>query len=390
MRGYFFLVFFTLLFQGCSDDSGISLPVLNVSDLKVDEGNDQSILNITLELSEAVDFKISLEAKSFDGTATGGLDYEPFDVVVFIEPGQSNYTLEVPIYGDEVVEKDEYFEVQLIDPFNAEIATPRAIITLLNDDEQVFRIPETGVHSPDSYEGMTLVWQDEFSAARINEQDWTFEIGTGSSGWGNNELQYYKKENASIVDGHLVIEARNEASNGSQYTSTRMITKDKQTFQYGRVDIRAVMPRGKGIWPALWMLGNNISEVSWPACGEIDIMEMIGGAETDGTTHGTIHWSNGGQHAYYGQHKSLENGVLNDEFHVYSIEWHENAITWFFDNEEFHSVDITPAELSEFHEEFFFIFNVAVGGNWPGSPDHTTVFPQWMIVDYIRVFQSVQ
>ena len=184
----------------------------------------------------------------------------------------------------------------------------------------------------------------------------------------------------------MVIEARQQSFNGSPYTSTRMITKNKFDFQYGRVDIRAALPFGQGIWPALWMLGANIDDVGWPKCGEIDIMEIVG--HEPATLHGTAHWSGFDNHVFQGGSTMLSDGIFYDEFHVFSIIWDDNSIRWLLDDQQYHSQSTTDAELTEFHESFFFIFNVAVGGNWPGSPDATTQFPQRMIVDYIRVFQE--
>jgi beta-glucanase (GH16 family) len=252
-------------------------------------------------------------------------------------------------------------------------------------------IPATGYFTPESYEGMALIWADEFNGSVVNEDDWTFE--TGGHGWGNNELQYYRKENTEIYNGNLVITARKEAFSGSNYTSSRMITKGKREFKYGRIDIRAALPKGQGIWPALWMLGANIGEVGWPKCGEIDIMEMIGGTANgvvrEKTVYGTLHWDNAGSHACTCDKPghTLSSGIYNDEFHVFSMMWNENSITWYVDDVQFNTISITPAELSEFRDEYFFIFNLAVGGNWPGSPDNSTVFPQRLIVDYVRVFQ---
>ncbi|MCL4103878.1 UNVERIFIED_CONTAM: hypothetical protein GTU68_029195 [Idotea baltica] len=244
-----------------------------------------------------------------------------------------------------------------------------------------------GYTTPLTYPGYTLVWHDEFDGTALSA-DWVFETGNGQWGWGNNELQYYKEQNVEVVDGLLKITAREENFGGSNYTSSRIKTQGKQSFEYGRIDIRAQLPYGQGIWPALWMLGDNITSVSWPACGEIDIMEMVGGSgNKDRTTHGTIHWEENGSHAYSGQGKSLSSGRLADEFHVYSIVWDQSSITWFLDDVQFHVEDISSASRSEFQDKFFFIFNVAVGGNWPGSPDATTVFPQVMAVDYVRVFQ---
>ena len=232
---------------------------------------------------------------------------------------------------------------------------------------------------------MELIWQDEFNNGQDLEDNWHFEIGTGNSGWGNNESQFYRKENASIQSGHLVIEAREESYAGRDYTSSRMITSNSFDFQYGRVDIRAVLPKGQGIWPALWMLGSDFWSVGWPSCGEIDIMELIG--HIPNRTHGSVHWQQDGGHIYNTGEVDLSNGIFNDEFHVFSLVWTENEIKWLLDDVQFHVIDITSPQMSEFHHPFFFIFNVAVGGNWPGYPDDTTVFPQQMIVDYIRVFQ---
>lgn len=250
---------------------------------------------------------------------------------------------------------------------------------------------DAGYTSPESYTGYKLVWADEFNSPTLSD-DWTFEIGDGCPdlcGWGNDELQYYKNENTSLSDGKLTITAKRESIGGRSYTSSRLITKDKQSFTYGRIDIRAIMPKGQGMWPALWMLGDNIDEVSWPRCGEIDIMEMVGGSteDRDRTTHGTVHWDNAGSYANYGGSTKLSTGIFNDEYNVFSIVWDPQKIVWELNGEEFHVIDITPADLEEFHKPMFFIFNVAVGGRWPGSPDGTTTFPQEMKVDYVRVFQ---
>ena len=248
-------------------------------------------------------------------------------------------------------------------------------------------IPDSGYTSPDSYVGYNLIWRDEFEGNELNDLIWTHEIGTGINGWGNNELQYYREENTTVYNGYLIIEAKKENFSGRNYTSSRIISQGKKSFKYGRVDIRAALPKGQGIWPALWMLGANFGSIGWPACGEIDIMELVGGAGKDNTVYGTVHWDNAGSYASYGNSYSLSSGIFADEFHVFSIIWDESNIKWYMDDVQYHVVDITPSELSEFQNEFFFIFNVAVGGDWPGNPDGTTGFPQRMVVDYIRVFQ---
>jgi beta-glucanase (GH16 family) len=252
--------------------------------------------------------------------------------------------------------------------------------------------PDSGYTSPSAYDGFNLVWADEFSGTELSDV-WTFEIGDGCPslcGWGNEELEFYKKENTKIADGKLIITAKKENAGSRNFTSSRLITKGKKSFTYGRIDIRAILPKGQGMWPALWMLGENISEVSWPKCGEIDIMEMIGGSkeDRDRTVYGTVHWDNNGNYANYGGSTKLKSGIFYDEYHVFSILWDSQKIIWLLDGVQYHVIDITPGGLEEFHKPFFFIFNVAVGGKWPGSPDGSTLFPQEMKVDYIRVFQK--
>ena len=259
-------------------------------------------------------------------------------------------------------------------------------------EEATSSVPtEKGYSTPLKYDGYTLLWQDEFNGSSLNTTYWNYEIGDGCPdlcGWGNEELQYYQRENTTVENGLLTIVAREETAGNKSYTSSRLTTKDKFEFRYGRVDIRARLPKGQGIWPALWMLGANIDQVSWPACGEIDIMELTGGDNgKDATVHGTAHWDDQG-HKEYGQEKKLSEGIFNDEFHVFSIIWTNTSIRWLLDDVQYNIMDTTPAALSEFQRDFFLIFNVAVGGNWPGSPNASTSFPQKMVVDYIRVFQK--
>jgi hypothetical protein len=288
---------------------------------------------------------------------------------IFIQPG--NYLIEVRAYGL----SGRYIRRSI-----------RIVIDLS------YEVPvEKGYFTPMVYEGYNLVWNDEFEGNNVDPGNWVFETGTGCPhlcGWGNNELQYYRRENAWVEGGVLTIEARQENYQGSIYTSARMKTQGKRSFRYGRVDIRALLPRGQGIWPALWMLGNDIAEVGWPKCGEIDIMEMIGGRGRENQVHGTVHWDING-HVNAGGSYVKQSGTFADEYHVFTIIWDETTIKWFVNDRQFYVIDITPGHMTEFHQEHFFIFNVAVGGNWPGRPDETTVFPQQMKVDYIRVFQRI-
>jgi beta-glucanase (GH16 family) len=225
-----------------------------------------------------------------------------------------------------------------------------------------------------------LVWSDEFDNGIGS--DWVFETGNGSGGWGNNELEYYRRENAYVSNGALVIEAKRESYGGYNYTSARMKTQGRRSWQYGRIEARIRLPLGQGIWPAFWMLGDNISSVNWPACGEIDIMEHI---NNESTIYGTIHWDADG-YANYGGSTSASVA----DYHVYAIEWDASAIRWYCDGNQYHEANIANNinSTEEFHRNFFILLNVAVGGNWPGSPDGSTTFPAYMYVDYVRVYQQ--
>jgi len=249
----------------------------------------------------------------------------------------------------------------------------------------LFIIFTVSIH-PQNYQ---LVWSDEFSGSAIDAANWTYEIGTGGNGWGNNELQYYTNRdvNSYILGGSLVIEAKKESYGGRSYTSARLITKGKKYFTYGKIEARIRLPYGQGIWPAFWMLGENISTVGWPTCGEIDIMEMIGGGANDKKIYGTAHWNSNG-HASYGGNYALSSGIFANDYHIFSIVWSSKSIQWFVDGIKYVTIDITPTTLQAFHKNNFIILNLAVGGNWPGSPDATTIFPQKMLVDYVRVYQE--
>lgn len=225
-----------------------------------------------------------------------------------------------------------------------------------------------------------LVWADEFTNSI--GPDWVFETGAG--GWGNNELEYYRAENASIENGQLVITAKNESFGGASYTSTRMKTQGKKSWTYGKIEARIAMPSFSGSWPAFWMLGDNIGSVGWPACGEIDIMEHV---NTDANVHGTVHWvGTDGGHASYGSNTP----VSVTGYHVYTIEWTPTYIRWFVDGAQYNEINIANnvGSTEEFQKAFFIILNFAVGGNWPGFNINNAAFPAKMYVDYVRVYQN--
>ncbi len=235
-----------------------------------------------------------------------------------------------------------------------------------------------------------LVWSDEFNGTELDTSFWQFQTGGNNS---NNELQYYtdRTENLEVKDGFLTITAREEQYQGSDYTSARINTRDKFSFKYGKIEARIKNPYGQGIWPALWMLGDSYETIGWPECGEIDIMEMVGGEEGDNTVHSTLHWGeiiNGGW-PNYGLSYTLPSGIFADDFHIIETVWDEDFVITYCDGEEFYKIDIRSNGLAAFHEKFYMIINLAVGGNWPGSPDATTVFPQSFQIDYVRLYQTM-
>ena len=245
-----------------------------------------------------------------------------------------------------------------------------------------------------------LAWQDEFdgpNGTAVDKSKWTAEVG--GSGWGNHELEYYtdRLDNAFQSDGSLVIKVQKEHFTGNdnisrEFTSARLTTKKSFTAVYGKFEARIKIPRGQGIWPAFWMLGNDIDKVRWPRCGEIDIMENIG--KEPSTIHGTLHGPGysaaNGPSASYSLTKDQN---FPDSFHTFAIEWEPNIVRFYCDDILYKTR--TPADLPAgakwvYDHPFFMLLNVAVGGDWPGSPDATTVFPQVMLVDYVRVYQRSQ
>lgn len=230
-----------------------------------------------------------------------------------------------------------------------------------------------------SFGQLTLVWSDEFDGSTLDMSKWQYETGAG--GWGNNESQFYTSgSNVDIDTGYLHIIAKEEQIGSSDYTSSRIITKNLFQVKYGKIEARMKLPMGQGLWPAFWMLGANISTVGWPMCGEIDIMEHV---NNETVVNGTIHWDASG-HQWYGNNTACD----VEEFHDYSIVWDNANIKWYLDGVEYHDANILNNinGTSEFHAPFFLILNLAVGGNWPGYPDASTIFPATVMVDYVRVY----
>ena len=240
-----------------------------------------------------------------------------------------------------------------------------------------------------------LVWSDEFDGTEVDTTKWSFQIGDACDlpvgcGWGNFELQWYRKENATVSDGNLTISAKEESFMGANYTSVRMRTLGKGDWTFGRFEMRAILPEGQGLWPAFWLLFSEETYGGWAASGEIDIMELTG--DEPETIFGTIHY--GGEfpaNTFTGSDFTLPSGKFSDDFHVFAVEWEYGEIRWFVDDslyatqtQWFSTGGIFPAP---FDHNMHILLNVAVGGTLPGPPDATTVFPQTMVVDYVRVFQ---
>jgi len=243
-----------------------------------------------------------------------------------------------------------------------------------------------------------LVWEDEFNATTgspIDSKKWSVEIG--GSGWGNNELQYYTDRpiNSFQSEGFLNIKVLKEQFTGLKnvtrdYTSARLITKKTFTTTYGRIEARIKVPQGQGIWPAFWMLGNDIDKVGWPRCGEIDIMENIG--KEPSMIHGTVHGPGYSGAKGITSSYSLKEKKFADDFHVFAVEWEPDAIRFYCDDAHYKTItprDLPPGTKWVYDHPHFILLNVAVGGNWPGNPDATTTFPQTMLVDYVRVYERV-
>lgn len=262
----------------------------------------------------------------------------------------------------------------------------------VSTDDAATDVPETS-WSPGS--AWSLVWSDEFEGDELDAANWNRQVEP--AGRFNEEWQRYteNEENAYVENGVLIVQANHVGDEHGldQYTSARLNTAGNQAWTYGKIAARIKLPFGQGIWPAFWTLGANISEnggdTPWPASGEIDILEMYG-TRSDGIVEANIHHSDStGAHTMMGAvpYELEEGRRFADEFHIFEIEWNEKEIIWSVDGNVYASADISGPERTEFHKPHFLLLNIAVGGTWAGRPDETTVFPQKMFVDWVRVYQ---
>ncbi len=369
----------------------IVVPKITISSVTLFEGNDATTpFRVKVNLSQAATKVITFDYATEAVSAKSGTDFIENKGTVTIPIGTTSAEIKINVVADTLKEADEDFKIVFTNVQNATLNQNEVTCTIRNDDTYVLS-DNTGYYSADSYSGYKLAWADEFNGAKINTADWGYDIG--GSGWGNNESQYYTNDpkNSYLKNGKLVIEAIKEKVGGKEYSSARMVTKGKKEFMFGRIDMRAKLPIGQGIWPALWMLGANIDQIGWPACDEIDIMEYLG--HDPFTSYGTIHWGPKGattSNNTQGVYKLTNGKTFADEFHVFSLDWEKDKLSILVDDKVIFTT--TAAKLGAgnyiFNNPNFLIFNVAVGGNWPGYPNASTVFPQRMEVDYVRVFQK--
>ena len=251
-------------------------------------------------------------------------------------------------------------------------------------------LPNTADRTFTSYR--TLAWSDEFDGAALDATKWTPQV---KDVWYNNELQATTsdRKNLTVTGGNLQITAVKENYNGRTYTSARIVTKGLKDFTFGRIDTRAKLPKGKGLWPAIWMLGSNDSRASWPACGEIDIMELKGSQPQ--TNYSTLHYgANTRAHQEQGTFYSLPApppplpaGDFSTDFHVFTVIRSQSKIRWYVDSTLYYTRTQTDVSPYPFNNPFYMILNVAVGGDFDGNPDASTLFPQQMLVDYVRYYK---
>ncbi|MBC7902320.1 MAG: family 16 glycosylhydrolase [Gemmatimonadaceae bacterium] len=383
------------LAAGCGKKGGGTdvVPKVIFDDVSVVEGTGASVnVEVTVKLDQKTGKAVTMTYSSVDGSARAGEDYTAVsNKTLTFQPNEIEKKFSIAVTGDDLREGDEIFAIKLENTVNAVVPKASGNITLRNDDTKV-GFNNTGYDAPNNYPGYTLSWADEFNGTSLDAGAWTNELGDGCPtlcGFGNNELQYYTNppSNLFFQDGKMLIEARQESVAGKNFTSARIKTQGKKSFQFGRIDIRALLPYGKGIWPAFWLMPQDNVFGGWPRSGEIDLMEYVGSEQSK--VLGTLHFGPGPGSTYITKNYFLPTGTFHDQFHVFSLEWKTDQIKWLVDGNVY--ATINKADLGAnnypFNEKFYFIINMAVGGNLPGPPDANTVYPQWLIVDYIRIYQ---
>ena len=386
----FIFLWSNIVYSSCSKEATkplVTIPKVTALGANLFEGNKQNtVFSVKIYLNAAAESEVSFDFSTKNLSAQGGSDFIENTGKAVISAGKTSTEILVEVVADTIKEPDEDFMIVLANPTNATLNQSEVTCSIRNDDTFV-PSSDDGYISADSYPGYKLAWSDEFNENVLNSQNWNYDIG--GTGWGNNESQFYTADNKNsyLRNGKLIIEAIKEKYQGKDYTSARLTTKGKKEFKYGRMDIRAKLPKGQGIWPAIWMLGSNVDIDKWPVCGEIDIMELLG--NNPSKIYATLHHSPQDIQVQ-GVYNLTSGKTFSDEFHVFSIDWDVDKLNVLLDDKVFLSTN--PSRLNAnpnpFNAPFFFIMNIAVGGRWPGYPDATTVFPQKMEIDYVRVFQK--
>jgi len=354
------------------------LSKLSIDDVTLFEGSSGTTpFEFTISMDKAFSQPVTVSYSTADGTAKAGEDYTAVsNQTVIFQPGEKSKKITISVTADTQREGAETFTVNLSNVVNGVIAKGVGTGTIRDDDEGAAFT--------------NLVWSDEFDYTGLpDNKKWGYDVG--GHGWGNNELQYYTKErsqNARVENGHLVIEARRENMEGREYTSARLVTKNKGDWKYGRIEVKARLPQGRGIWPAIWMLPTEWKYGDWPKSGEIDIMEFVG-YEPD-RVHGTVHTQSFNHSIGTQKGSSLRFTDLATAAHIYAIEWYADKIDFFVDGERYFTFTNTNRGAADwpFDQTFHLILNVAVGGNWGGAQGvDASVYPQQFLIDYVRVYQ---
>jgi beta-glucanase (GH16 family) len=376
---------------GGSRQNTAVIPTISINN--VNQVRDTSAANtytFAVTLSQQTTDTVTVNYATADSSAFAGQDYTATSGTLTFLPGNAVGNINVQVTPSDLRAANTIFLVRLSNPVNGTLTTPEGDGIIRNQGNNLGQ-DTTGYQTPTSYVGYKLLWSDEFNESSVNTNYWEYDLGNG--GWGNNELECYTDSNATVANGYLQIQAKQEnvvyLGVSSQYTSSRMNTNGKFSFQYGRVDIRAKLPVQPGMWPALWFLGSNYGTVGWPACGETDLMELVG--SNPDQVVGSIHWLQGnGQEGTLNNNYTLPGGAdYSQKFHVFSLIWTSTQITMYVDDLPYMSASNSSISSGTWPFDLpqFLIFNVAVGGDWPGPPTAQTVFPQSMYVDYVRVFQ---
>lgn len=387
----FFCASFIIICSACGKNSGgdpapAAMPSLRITDVQQLRDNvSPSTFHFVVSLDRTFSKDVKVDYATVDGN-TNGNEYTKKNGTLIIPANSQSGAIDVMVKGDSLRDENKIFYVQLSNPVNAKLSSSAKGTGTIVCDGTYLPIDSSGYTAPSNYPGYSLKWSDEFNEPVLDKNSWNYETGAG--GWGNNELENYTNtlKNTFITKGgFLVIEARQDSPDS--YTSARLQTMGKREFTHGRMDIRAKLPKGKGIWPAIWMLGADIATTPWPASGEIDIMELLG--HEPSKVYGTMHWGIANQGStHIGGDYTLPGEDFSQKFHVFSIVWDSTKIEWYVDDHKYFTGNKSQVNGDyPFDKPFFFILNVAVGGDWPGNPDNTTLFPQRMIVDYVRVFQ---